>query len=60
MRNKDMKTTVLSSLIWRFAERCGAQGISFIVTIVLARLIAPEAYGTIAIINVLLIFFLCL
>lgn len=41
MRNKDMKTTVLSSLIWRFAERCGAQGISFIVTIVLARLIAP-------------------
>ena len=52
MRNKDMKTTVLSSLIWRFAERCGAQGISFIVTIVLARLIAPEAYGTIAIINV--------
>lgn len=42
----------IRSLIWRFAERCGAQGISFIVTIVLARLIAPEAYGTIAIINV--------
>ena len=55
MRNKDMKTTVLSSLIWRFAERCGAQGISFIVTIVLARLM-----GRLQLLMFLLIFFLCL
>jgi O-antigen/teichoic acid export membrane protein len=43
---------VVSSLIWRFAERCGAQGVSFIVGLVLARLLAPEDYGLIAIVSV--------
>lgn len=43
---------VLSNLIWRFAERCGAQAISFIVSIVLARILAPEEYGVIALITV--------
>ncbi len=44
--------SVAGNLFWRFAERCGAQGVSLIVSIVLARLIAPEAYGTIAIVTV--------
>lgn len=43
---------VLSNLIWRFAERCGAQGVSFIVSIILARLLAPSVYGTIALVTV--------
>lgn len=43
---------VLSGFFWRFAERCGAQGVSFIVSIVLARLLEPEIYGTIALITV--------
>ena len=43
---------VVSSLIWRFAERCGAQGVSFIVGLVLARLLSPEDYGLIAIVSV--------
>ena len=43
---------VISNFIWRFAERCGAQGVSFIVSIVLARLLAPEMYGTIALVTV--------
>lgn len=50
-----MKTTgqsVLSNLIWKFAERCGAQIVQFIVSIVLARILAPEAYGTIALVLV--------
>ena len=38
--------------IWRFAERCGAQGVSFIVSIVLARLLEPSVYGTIALVTV--------
>ena len=42
----------LSNLIWRFLERIGSQGVSFIVSVVLARLLAPEAYGTIALITV--------
>ena len=43
---------VFSNLMWRFLERCGAQGVSFVVGIVLARLLAPEAYGTIALVTV--------
>ena len=45
-------TKVLSNMIWRFLERCGAQGVSFIVSIVLARLLMPEDYGTIALVTV--------
>lgn len=43
---------IISGFLWRFAERCGAQGISFFVSILLARLLKPEYYGTIALITV--------
>ena len=43
---------VLKNFIWRFAERCGAQLVTFIVSIVLARILAPEDYGKIALITV--------
>lgn len=44
---------VISNFIWRFAERCGAQAVQFVVSIVLARLLMPEVYGTIALITVI-------
>ena len=43
---------VLNNMAWRFLERCGSQGVSFVVSVVLARLLVPEAYGTIALITV--------
>lgn len=43
---------VLSNFIWRFLERCGAQGITFIVSIILARLLDPSVYGTVALVTV--------
>lgn len=46
------KTLVTSNFVWRFLERSGAQGVAFIVSIVLARLLAPEVYGTIALVTV--------
>lgn len=46
------KKKVLINLIWRFAERAGAQIVSFIVSIILARLLSPSDYGTIALVNV--------
>lgn len=46
------KNKVFSNFIWRFAERCGAQGVAFVVQIVLARILAPEVYGTIALVTV--------
>ena len=52
--------STITNLLWRFAERCGAQAVSFLVSIILARLLAPEAYGTIALamvfINILQVF----
>ena len=39
-------------MVWRFLERCGAQIITFVVSVVLARLLAPEDYGKIALITV--------
>lgn len=43
---------VLSNFFWRFFERCGAQGVTFIVSIVLARLLDPDVYGTVALVTV--------
>ena len=48
MNNK----TVVSNFIWRFLERCGAQGVSFVVSIILARILDPSLYGTIALVTV--------
>lgn len=50
--NISNRTSVFSNLLWRFAERCGAQLVTFIVSIVLARILAPEDYGQIALITV--------
>lgn len=46
------KNNILSSLFWRFAERCGAQGVKLIVELVLARILLPEDYGLIALVTV--------
>ncbi len=53
MKEKDIKMKkTISNFIWRFAERCGAQLVTFIVSIILARLLTPEDYGTIALVTV--------
>ena len=44
--------TVINNLLWRFLERIGAQGVHLIVSIILARILAPEVYGTIALVTV--------
>lgn len=48
----NLKNQVLSGFLWRFFERCGAQGVTFIVSIVLARMLEPEVYGTVALVTV--------
>lgn len=44
------KSRIMSNLIWRYAERSGALGVEAIVALVLARILDPELYGTIAIV----------
>lgn len=52
METCNSRGRIVSNLIWRFAERFGAKGVEFVVSIVLARLLAPEVYGTIALVTV--------
>ena len=44
--------TVLNNFIWKILERFGAQGVTFLVSIVLARLLDPTVYGTVALVTV--------
>lgn len=55
MQNQHTKSKIISSLFWKLMERSGTQGIQFIVQIVLARLLLPEEYGIIAIVNVFIL-----
>ncbi len=49
-----MRNKALSSMLWRFAERMGAQAVGFIVTIILARVLLPEDFANIALITVII------
>ncbi len=46
------KQKVFSNMIWRFLERTGAQLVALVVSVILARLLTPEDYGTVALIMV--------
>lgn len=48
-----MGNHIISGLFWRFGERICAQGISFVISLILARLLTPNDYGTV---SILLIF----
>ena len=50
--SQNARTQAISGLMWRFLERFGAQGVTFVVSIVLARLLDPEVYGIVAIVTV--------
>lgn len=43
---------IVSGMMWRFAEKITAQSVSFIVSIVLARILMPDDYGVVAIVCV--------
>lgn len=50
---KDQRVRAFSNMFWRFAERTGAQIVSFVVTLILARILQPQDYGVVAIISVI-------
>ena len=52
MNNNNLTQKTISGMIWKFAERILAQGVSFIVSVVLARILIPEDYGTVALVTV--------
>lgn len=52
MAEQDLKKSVIRGVMWRFAERFGTQAMQFVVGVVLARLLGPEVYGTIALLTI--------
>ena len=46
-----INNNTIYNFFWRFAERCGAQLVTFIVSIVLARILMPGDYGTVALVT---------
>lgn len=47
----DKKQSVITNFIWRFMERGGTYVMNFIVSVVLARLLDPSLYGTVALVT---------
>jgi teichuronic acid exporter len=48
----NLKAKALRALLWSFLERVGQQGIQFVISIVLARLLVPEQFGLIAMLSI--------
>ena len=46
------KNTIIASLFWKFFERIGTQLIQFGVSIALARILAPNDFGLVALITI--------
>lgn len=42
------KSQIIYSLIWKFLERLGVQGVQFVLQIILARILDPAHYGTLS------------
>ena len=50
------RKTVSSNLMWRFLERFGAYIVSFIISVVLSRILDPDTYGVVALMTVVIAF----
>lgn len=49
---KATRQAVASNFLWRFAERISARGVALLVSIILARILEPTVYGTVALVTV--------
>lgn len=52
MADTELKNKVLGGLFWKILENGGAQGIQFVIAIILARLLSPAEYGLVSIIMI--------
>lgn len=52
MKEENIKKSVFSGLIWKFIEVLSVDGVSFVVSIILARLLMPEDFGEISLVSI--------
>lgn len=48
----NLKKKTIIGLIWQYAEKCGSQIITFVVSIILARILTPSDYGIVGLVTV--------
>lgn len=51
-KKENIKKSVFSGLIWKFIEVLSVDGVSFVVSIILARLLMPEDFGEISMVSI--------
>jgi len=49
------RNKILGGMAWKLGERLSSQGVSFVVSIILARLLTPAEYGIIAMMNIFIV-----
>lgn len=50
--NGNLKKSAFSGFVWKLAERLGSQGVSLVVSIVLARLLLPKDYAVVGVVTI--------
>ena len=48
------RNLVLHGIIWKYVDRTAVQAVQFLVSLILARLLAPEEFGTLTLVTVFL------
>ena len=56
MSTENLKKNTVSGIIWKLAERIGAQVVSMVVSIILARLLTAEDYSVVGIVTIFFTF----
>ena len=52
--SESLKVKTITSVVWSAIERFSVQGIQFLLTIIVARLISPFDYGLVAMLGIFL------
>lgn len=50
------KRSVLNGMVWKFLQTLSNQGVTFVLSIILARLLLPSEYGLVAMVNIFIVF----
>ncbi len=50
MKQRNSTDDIVNGVAWKFGERILSQGVAFLISVILARLLTPEDYGTIALV----------
>lgn len=50
------RNSVLKGFVWKFLQTLSNQGVTFVLSIILARLLLPSEYGLVAMVNIFIVF----